>query len=122
MASPVLDEDWMIQLLKTPTSIDHGTDRVQAGAAQALVDLFDRKVQREFFVEHAGPCLSLYGQCAKLWILRHIKTVFDEGELTAEAFEKADRGLSDLIRRQGAEVVAIVKQLQECPADEDRVH
>lgn len=122
MVSPLLDEDWMITLLKAPTTAGDGPDRIQAGAAQALIDLFDRKVTREVFLESATPCLALYGQCAKLWVLRNIKQVYEEGALDPSAFAKAETGLTELILRQSEELVNLVKRLQMCPNDEDRVH
>ena len=121
MVSPLLDEDWMITLLRS-APVNDGLDRIQAGAAQALIDLYDRKVTRDVFLEHATPCFALYGQCAKLWLLKHIQDVYDEGMLDSAAFKKAETGLADLIRRQAEETINLVKRLQLCPMDEDRVH
>ncbi len=121
MVSPLLDEDWMITLLRSPP-VNDGLDRIQAGAAQALIDLYDRKVTRDVFLEQATPCFALYGQCAKLWLLKHIQLVHEDGALDDNAFKKAESGLADLIRRQSEEIINLVKRLQMCPMDEDRVH
>lgn len=121
MVSPLLDEDWMITLLRSPPNAEM-VDRIQAGAAQALIDLYDRKVTRDVFLEQATPCFALYGQCAKLWLLKHIKNVYDEGSLDASAFAKAEQGLSELIQRQSEEIINLVQRLKMCPNDEDRVH
>lgn len=122
MVSPILDEDWMITLLKAPTTLPDGVDRIQAGAAQALIDMYDRKVTRDVFLEQATPCLALYGQCAKLWVLRNIKAVFDDGSLDAAAFAKAEAGLTELVMRQSEEIINLVQRLKQCPNDEDRVN
>lgn len=121
MANPVLDEQNILDLLQLPIQLQT-ISAIQAGAAQALVDLFDRKVTRAEFMDEAGTCLSLYAQTAKLWMLANIKAASDEAGLDTVAFEKAERGVTNLIGRDVERVVALVKRLQSCPTSEDKVH
>jgi hypothetical protein len=121
MADPILDEDGIRYLLKAAVSPDNVSE-LQAGAVQAMIDLYDRKVTREDFVEMLAPAIALYGSVAKLWILSSIESVFDGGDLTKERFNTARIALSDLVRKQAETVIDHVKRLQECPTSQDKVH
>jgi hypothetical protein len=121
MADPILNEQEIILLLRAAASPDN-VARLQTGAVQALIDLYDRKVTREEFLHSAAPCLTLYGSAAKLWLLENIHGVYAEGALDQERFTQAARGLEDLIRKQAESVIDIVRRMQLCPTSEDRVH
>ena len=121
MSDPVLDEQYIIELLRCPVKAETVT-MLQGGAVQALIDLYDRKVTREEFANLASPCLALYGQTAKLWLLANIEGVFDSGDLDKDRFVKAREGLENLVRKQAETVIEIVKRLQTCPTSQDKVH
>jgi hypothetical protein len=109
MADPLFDENHILSLLSVPINRDN-IDAVQAGAVQALMDLYDRKVTREEFVACLAPCLVLYGQAAKLWILHNVKDVHDAGYLETEKFDEASEGLCDSMRKHCETVIEIVKR------------
>lgn len=121
MSDPILDEDYIRGLLSVPVTAEN-ISALQAGAIQALCDIYDRKVTRDEFTESAAACLVLHSQCSKLWMLHSIKDPFDDGALTAEMFVTTDKGMCDLIRRQAEKVIEIVKRLQLCPTSKDPVH
>lgn len=121
MADPVLDEEMIADLLKCPISPEN-VGRIQAGAMQALMDLYDRKATRDEFIAMATPCVALYGQTSKLWLLANVRMVFDSGDLDTNRFEQAQTGLSDIIRVQCETVIEIVKRLRMCPTSQDKVH
>lgn len=121
MADPVIDETQILSLLSAPVG-PHAVARLQAGAVQALVDLYDRKCTREEFINLASPCLALYGSAAKLWLLHNIHEVHVTGDLDEARFKLADEGLADLVRVQSEAVIDIVKRLQLCPRTQDTVN
>ena len=121
MADPLLDEDQIIQLLSVPISAAN-INALQAGAVQALCDLYDRKTTREEFTSKAAACIGLYGQCAKLWLLANVQQVHAEGELDTARFVTATEGLTDIVRKQAEVVIEIVQRLKQCPTSQDRVH
>ena len=121
MSDPILDEDLIQHLLSLPVTHDT-SDAVQGGSVQALIDLYDRKVTRDVFLTEAAPCVALYGQCAKYWMLGSIKSAFEQGILTAEHFAEAEKGLGELIEAQAKKVYAIVGRLKECPTSKDTVN
>lgn len=121
MADPILDEDMIVTLLKTPVSVE-SVNVLQHGAVQALIDLYDRKCTREEFVNLASPCIALYGQASKLALLANVEVVFDHGDLDKDRFTRARDGLVDLIRKQTETVIDVVKRLQLCAGTQDHVH
>ena len=90
-------------------------------SVQALADLYDRKVTRDEFGTQASVCIGLYGQCAKLWMLKNIKDCWDHDGLDADTFAVAGEGLSNMIRLQAEQVIEQVKRLQMCPTSADIV-
>lgn len=122
MSDPLLDEDGIIMLLRTPVSPD-SVSPLQGGAVQALLDLYDRKVTRDVFCEHGSLCLALYGSVAKLWMINNIHEVFKaDGGLTEEKFALAQTQLADLIRKQAETLIDTVKRLQMCATSGDKIH
>lgn len=121
MVSPILNEKLIIDLLKTPAGND-GAMRIQHGAVYALVDVHDRKATREEFTTMAEVCLALYAQSAKLWVLNNIEEAFNQGGVNANSFANAREELINVMRKQSEAVIDIVKRLQECPENEDKIH
>lgn len=121
MSDPVLDEEGIIALLKcsiTPETVG----ALQAGAVQAMIDLYDRKVTRAEFIEQLAPCIALYGQVAKIWLLANVESVFDSGDLDKARFVQAREGLEHIVRKQAETVIELVKRLQMCPGSQDALH
>lgn len=121
MADPVLDEQHIIELLRSP-SIPENVNRMQAGAVQALMDLFDRKVTREEFTNNASKCLLLYATASRLNILANMQAVYDAGNLSDGEFARATSELSHLMRIQSEGVVDMVERLKLCPTSQDLIH
>lgn len=121
MADPVFDEDYILHLLALPVTVDC-VDGLQAGAAQALIDLYDRKVTRDEFIENFAKCLSLYSYGAKLNMLHSVKARFDDKTLTENSFKETDARLCDVITKQAQTVAELMKRLKECPTSVDKIH
>lgn len=121
MADPVLDETVIIAQLKSPCSKDY-VHIIQAGAVQALCDVYDRKVTRDEFTTAAAACLSLYGQAAKVWMLHNIEDVFKAANLNQAAFDDADQRMTELMRKHCEVVIELVKRLTECPTSQDKLN
>lgn len=121
MSDPVLDEEGILELLTMPVS-SQTVSALQAGAVQAMIDLYDRKVTRDEFIHSIAPCINLYGQLAKLWLLSNVKAVHATGDLDADRFEKAEKGLVDMVKLDVDKVTQIVKRLTECPTSKDQIN
>lgn len=121
MSDPLLDEDGIVQLLQSPIEVDN-IHRLQAGAMQALLDIYDRKVTRQEFINLSSPVVALFGQAAKYWMLNNIKMAHDERLLDDNQFQIAESGMQDLMRKQCETVIEIVRRLQSCPTSLDKIH
>lgn len=121
MSDPVLDEELILALLRTPVSVAN-IGNLQAGAVQALIDMYDRKTTREAFMHHAATAVSLYGQTCKLALLASVKENFDHGDLDIARFMQAEGALLKLIQTQAATVAGLIEQLRQCSTSQDQVH
>ncbi len=113
-----LDADLIIGLLRAGAN----AQAIQAGAAQALLGMYDHGITREEFCEHGSACMALYAQVAKLWMLNNIREPFMQGVLDEQAFINAEKALTDVIGKQAAAIIEQVKRLQQCPTSEDPIH
>ncbi len=95
---------------------------IQTAAIQALLDLYDRKVTRDEFINNAAPCVTLYGSCSKLNLLESVREAYIDGELSPEKMGNSETALCDLIRKQCEAVIEVVKRLQMCPTSRDSVN
>jgi hypothetical protein len=121
MADPVFDEELIVELFKSAVNREN-TGRIQQAAVHMLADLYDRGVTRDEFISMATLCISLYAQCAKLWVLGNVEEVFDAGDLTNERFKIGSGQLEEIIRKQCMDAIEVMKRLQDCPTSADKVH
>jgi hypothetical protein len=121
MGDPLLNEHAIIALLQANPA-DKATAEIQAGAASALMDLYDRGATRAEFGEMALSCLGLYSQTAKLVLMLNIKAAYDRDLVTEETINEAISGLTNLVRKQSDTVIEIVGRLMQCPTSQDKVH
>lgn len=122
MVSPILDEDWIKKLLQHPPTTEN-IGALQAGALQCMLDMYDRKVTREEWVENHSKCVTLYTQVAKLYLIEHVHNdLFKNNLLSEETFVNAENALMDLIRVVADDLIGIMKRLELCPRTEDKVH
>jgi hypothetical protein len=116
MVSPILNEDIIVNLLSVKASVDT-IPPLQHGALQALLDMYDRKVTRDVFIQNAVKCVALHTNMAKLHMLRNIQVLFEEGTLGAASFERANNELTTLVEEDARQVIACVKEMMKCADD-----
>lgn len=121
MGDPVFDEDEIKELLMLPINAAH-YGYLQTGAVQCLIDLYDRGVTREEFLNLAQPCFVLYETMAKVWFLSQTKKAFEDNVLNDQMIANTEKALESLARNQAQQVIEIVKRLQECPTSKDTVN
>lgn len=121
MSDPIIDEEGILMLLEQEI-LPGNVNALQSGAVQAMVNLYDRKVTREEFCALLTPCLALYGQASKLWLLNNIYNVHKSHGLDDARFTAAAKELSAVISKHVDEVVGIVERVQQCPTSRDKVH
>jgi hypothetical protein len=121
MADPLMDEQLILDQLRVEPGYEN-IAKLQAGALQALIDMYDRKMTRGEFMHCAASAVALYGQTSKLVMLGSVRQAFDCGDLDIARIVQAEGQLIDLIRRQSGTVAEIVERLRQCPTSQDAVH
>lgn len=121
MADPVFDEDDIIHLLRAPV-VPGAIDALQRGSMQALLDLYDRKVDRKEFIAAGSLCVTMYAMLSRVYVLKSIEQLFRDGELAQGSFDKANEEIAQLVRVQAEALIEVVKRLQMCPTSKDKVH
>lgn len=123
MVSPILNEDWILDLLKTaPGPNAEAIARIQAGTLQALLDLYDRKVTRTEFVTSAAAIVDLYATTAKLGLMGRVEGVYHKDLLNQTAFDEAMAALETLVGKQADAVSGIIELVSKCAPDAEPIH
>lgn len=117
----ILDECVILHLLEAPPAASN-TERLQNGALNTVIDMYDRKVTRDEFIAGIGHALNLYGQCAKLYVLAHVKGSFDRNELNAADFKTVEEALVARISGSAQYLTKLVERMQLCPNKGDAVN
>lgn len=121
MADPVLDEAAIVEMLKQPMT-QETVVILQSAVMQAMLDMYDRKVDRSEFINHGSLCVTTYAMLSRTYMLRSIYELYAAGDLSEARFDKALADIHQLVTRQCEQIGAFVLRMQECPTSADKVH
>lgn len=123
MADPLLDEQKIVSVLKTePANSNEAVRALQSGVTMALVDAYDRKVDRESFICLMSAVLQMYGNLSVFHTLNSIVALHDSGALDRNKFDDAFTALMAKVRKDHSSVLAMMELIQQCPLSKDTVH
>lgn len=122
MADPVFDEDAILQMLAAPVGPQELISTLQAGLMMALADLYDRRADRSFVMQHATVIVQTYAMLSRTWMLASMRELFDSANLQPHSFDKAHNDICELVNQNMRTVVRMIEQLQECPTSKDPIH
>lgn len=122
MADPVFDEDAILKMLAVPVGPQHMINTLQAGLMMALADLYDRRADRSFVMEHATLIVQTYAMLSRTWMLASMRELFEQAMLQPHSFDKAHNDICELVNKNMVGIVKMVEQLQECPTSKDPIH
>lgn len=122
MADPVFDEERIAALLTAPIGPQTSVPILQNACLMALMDLYDRKAERDYFAKHAVTILSTYAMLSRTWMLLSMSELYDSGNLTSGSFNKAQAEIIELVKTNVEQILGMVRQLQECPTSQDTVN
>lgn len=121
-ASPLLDERVMMDALRAPIAGGEGASRIMIGAMWALLDSFDRKLERDKFEEIADQSVKLTQLLARLSLCEIIQRMHNNGTLTGEKLEEA---VADLAKRAEVERRSFCEKMNlvvQCPWESDPIN
>jgi hypothetical protein len=122
MADPVFDEDVIIDMLKAPAGALETTGILSQALMMALADLYDRRADRSFVMEHASGIVQAYAILSRRWMLASIKEMHESGILNEIAFDQAQVQITESLNERLPQVIAMVEKLKECPTSRDKIH
>lgn len=125
MSDPVLDEKRILAILTNEDpqeGLDNTTCRLQAGALMAVLDAYDRKVDRDNFLLIMSQAVGLHSTASKRLLLDTIHKSFREEELTDAAFLVAEAQLNNMIKEKVKELAAFVTRLTQCANSGDAIN
>lgn len=120
MADPLLDEIEIMQDLHTPVTVS-AVARLQQASVGVMMDIYDRKVTRDHYCAMLGPCISMYGAMAKLYVLNNVRKSFYKGQVNAENLDEAIAELESNARSHIEHVKKVLAELRECPTSADPI-
>ena len=120
MPDPILDERNILGLLDTPAGLA-STDRLQTGSMLALVDGFDRRIQREPFVHLTAAVLSVHTNLGRLQFLNLITDLQKQRPLTADQLAAATIEMVAYCETERLALVHKVKLISLCPTSTDKI-
>lgn len=97
---------------------------VQSGAMMALIDSYDRKVEREFFCGIAALSLSLHSAMGRLHTVNTLKEIAKDPQFMADparAFDEALKSLESHAAQRHKELNQMAHLLVQCPTEADTI-
>lgn len=126
MASPIINEDFMLLALKpveTVEPVGEVVARLHRGAAMLIIDAYDRKATRDQMIAAIVAGVELTDVVSRHIMLHNIKR-FDElqGGVSKVDIEVAVDKTTKLIAHAVEQCAKMAALLKECPLDEDSVN
>jgi hypothetical protein len=121
MPDPILNEQVILQMLDVPAGLV-SAERLQTASMLALVNGFDRRIQREPFVRLAAAAMSTHTNLGRLQFTQLVVDLHNKQPLTAADLAKA---MTEITAYCEVERLALVKQVQLvalCPTSTDNIN
>jgi hypothetical protein len=106
--------------LSPDASMPQAVGPLQSATMLAIVDAYDRKLERGPFCATVSACIELYGAMGSLHTLRIIKRGADEPTYRDD-LDIAIRDLTGYATRKQEEVKEMVKLMVQCPTEDDPI-
>lgn len=124
MASPILNEQILLQQLNPDGPHEADADEMRTAFALTLMNAYDRKVEREFMWDLIVQTFRAVTCLKQIEIVGHVefqrlKAAREKGETVeaGEDFKSLVRQLRGIQRRVHDKLVLVAQ----CPTDEDRI-
>jgi hypothetical protein len=118
---PQIDEAGCIFMLQQDINIET-IPYHQNAALQVIMDLWDRKVTRAEFGQHAGTAISFYSTLAKLNVCEQLQAMIAKEPLDPEKMSNTIAELHRIANDKTLALVNIMRKLQHCPTSADTVN
>ncbi len=117
---PQLSEYAIMGNLSMPSSAETA-DALQIGAMLSLVAIYDRKLNRETFIEAAQGSTALYGMLGRLTIAEAILHMLEKESFTKDKIEEAVKELTTYAEAERHKIIKIMELVVQCPTSNDPI-
>lgn len=123
-SGPLFDEQMIIDCLSQPVSFE-AIGPLQSAAMMALVDCYDRKVEREFFGNIAATALALHTAMGRLHTTSVLRAMAKEEQFKDNPEREIDGAIKSLTQHatlRQKELNQMIHLLVQCPTGEDSIN
>ena len=121
MADPMINERMLVDTISVPASLEN-IERLQSGALMATINGFDRRLQREPYIELAAAAFSLHTHLGRLHMVARIKELFNQEKLTKERLNDAEEQLIAYCEHERVALQKLTGLVVQCPTSADPVN
>lgn len=127
--NPQFDEGMMLAYLELEPSFEN-IPALQSASMMAIIDAFDRKVERDFFGSISSTALSLHSAMGRIYTTTMLKRILatkmkDEAEPAKLLDTELDEALKALITHatmRHKELKHMAHMLAQCPTEADSIN
>lgn len=95
---------------------------LQSAAAMAIIDAYDRKVERPFFCNLAVACMALHTAMGRLHTTNAVRGMLvDAGQPVGKEMDPVVDTLTKLAQQRQHDLTEMVKLLVQCPTENDPI-
>lgn len=119
--APLLNERLIMDTLDKVSS-PMSASRLQDGCTLAITDAFDRKIDREPFVQLLGDALNTINMLSRISAVSAMLTMLKEDRISKEKMEHALKVLTENAERHRKGLVELMDKVRQCPTNYDPIH
>lgn len=121
MPDPVLNEKAVMQVLDKVASVQ-SAERLVSGAFMSAVDCFDRRINREPFMEVLQDAFGLADMLSRLDITAAYKDHFAGGTMTDAMFDSSIKEITGRAEKLRESLIKRMDLVVQCPYEDDKKH
>jgi hypothetical protein len=118
---PQLSEKAVLGNLSLP-SLAENAEPLQIGAMLSLVAVFDRKLNRELFLEMAESTTALFGMLGRLSIAESVLHLMRSGVFDQAKIETAVKELVVFADAERNKIIKAMELVTQCPQSDDKIN
>ena len=118
---PLLAENAILGNLSMPSSAENA-EPLQVGAMLTLVAMYDRKLERDSFVEAAESVTGLFGMLGRLSIAESILHMMEKKVFDQDKIEIAAKELVAYAEAERHKIIKLMELVKQCPTSTDLIN
>ena len=118
--SPRLSEDMILDCLTVEISGEN-IGAIQSGAIMAIVNAFDRRIDRSYFIMLCDAAMTLHGAMGRMHTLLSTKRLEIDKELDGEKIDTAITSITQHASQKQLQLKEMMALVAQCPKEQDTI-